>query len=216
MRYLRQAAEATLAQVADHLGTSRGHLSNVERGRDRPSWDIVAYYEERFHADGALWSMYVELLTSPQRRQRADLSDRPDYPLPGDASEFVADVTIPDGTVMPPGFAFTKVWRIKNAGTVPWTSRFLARDGAPAGYGLPKSPRRTPIPDTLPGHEVDIAVPLTAHPAVGTSQTRWKMVDQHGWEFFPDRYPMGLILTIVVREGAPEPDVRPRGRSDRG
>src|SRR5262245_61926070 len=51
MRFLRQAAGATLAEVADYLGTSRGHLSNVERGRDRPSWDIVAYYEERFHAD---------------------------------------------------------------------------------------------------------------------------------------------------------------------
>lgn len=82
----------------------------------------MAYYEEYFHADGALWSVYVELLTTPKHQQRADLTDRPSYPIPGDASEFVADVTIPDGTVMPSSFAFTKVWRIKKAGTVPWTA----------------------------------------------------------------------------------------------
>src|SRR4030042_2285803 len=35
----------------------------------------------------------------------------------GDRAIFVADVTIPDGPVIPPGAAFTKTWRLQNAGT---------------------------------------------------------------------------------------------------
>jgi transcriptional regulator with XRE-family HTH domain len=208
MRFLRQGAGATLDDVAHALGTSKGHLSNTERGRDRPSVDIIAFYEERFHGDGQLWSTYVESLTSPRPRQRARNADRPSYPIAGDASSFVADITVPDGTVMPPGFIFEKVWRICNVGTVPWIGRWLARDGAPSGPGIPQSPPKVRINDTMPDEEVDIAVPVRAHPLDGTSQARWKMVDDDGWEFFPDRYPYGIFMTIVVRAGTPEPRIR--------
>jgi transcriptional regulator with XRE-family HTH domain len=208
MRFLRQAAGVSLEEVARALGTSKGHLSNAERGRDRPSLDIVAFYEDQFGADGQLWSTYVESLTSPHPRQRANSATRPTYPISGDASSFVADITVPDGTVMPPLFIFEKIWRLRNAGTVPWTRRWLARDGAPSGPGIPHSPPRVRIDDTMPGEEVDIAVPLRAHPLEGTSQVRWKMVDDDGWEFFPDRYPRGVFMTIVVRDNAPEPVIR--------
>jgi hypothetical protein len=33
---------------------------------------------------------------------------------------YVADVTIPDGTVMTPGNAFSKTWRVRNSGTCKW------------------------------------------------------------------------------------------------
>ena len=36
------------------------------------------------------------------------------------AARFVRDVTIFDGTQMAPGTAFTKIWRLKNVGEVPW------------------------------------------------------------------------------------------------
>merc|ERR1719421_354761 len=36
------------------------------------------------------------------------------------AARFVRDVSIFDGTQMAPGTAFTKIWRIKNVGDVPW------------------------------------------------------------------------------------------------
>src|SRR3977135_3448022 len=145
MRFLRQAAGASLDEVARSHGTSKGHLSNAERGRDRPSVDIVAFYEEHFHADGQLWSTYVESLTSPRPRQRAGAAAPSPYPLVGDASSFVADITVPDGTVMPPLFIFEKIWRIRNTGAVPWVGRWLARDGAPSGPGIPHSPPRVRI-----------------------------------------------------------------------
>src|SRR6185295_11416560 len=41
----------------------------------------------------------------------------------GDAcnnSVFVADITIPDGSVLKPGEDFTKIWRIQNTGNCRW------------------------------------------------------------------------------------------------
>jgi hypothetical protein len=137
-------------------GPERWPLSSVEAGRDSASWDVIALYEDRFDADGQLWTAYVEAQTSPRPPQRA-VGDAPSYPIPGDESTFIADITVPDGTVMPPKFIFEKVWRIKNTGSVPWVGRRLARDGAAGGYGVPHSPAYVPIPDTMPGEEVDIA-----------------------------------------------------------
>jgi hypothetical protein len=119
----------------------------------------------------------------------------------------VADVTIRDNTVMPPYYEFEKVWRIRNSGTVPWVGRWLARLGAPSGHGIPKSERRVRIPDTQPGEEVDIKVPMTAQSQPGSSQVDFKMVDDHYFEYFPDRYPLGLILTIIVDENLRGPDL---------
>lgn len=41
-----------------------------------------------------------------------------------DSAAFVSDVTIPDGTVIAPGAAFTKTWRIQNAGTCTWNTSY--------------------------------------------------------------------------------------------
>lgn len=35
-------------------------------------------------------------------------------------SRFVLDVNVIDGTVMMPSTPFTKIWRMRNNGTVPW------------------------------------------------------------------------------------------------
>lgn len=35
-------------------------------------------------------------------------------------SRFISDVTVMDGTVMAPSTAFTKIWRMRNNGTVVW------------------------------------------------------------------------------------------------
>src|SRR3972149_4698274 len=47
-------------------------------------------------------------------------------------SQFITDVTIPDGTVMTPGQAFTKIWRIKNIGSCTWTGFSLVFDSGNA------------------------------------------------------------------------------------
>ena len=39
-----------------------------------------------------------------------------------DRAQFVADVTVPDGTRYDPGATFTKTWRLRNIGTCTWTT----------------------------------------------------------------------------------------------
>ena len=39
-------------------------------------------------------------------------------------SQYVADVTIPDGTVMSPNAALVKTWKVKNSGTCDWDASF--------------------------------------------------------------------------------------------
>ena len=36
-------------------------------------------------------------------------------------SRFILDVNVPDGTVMTPSTPFTKIWRMRNNGTLPWS-----------------------------------------------------------------------------------------------
>lgn len=140
--YLREAAGLTLTEAASRLGVHKSTLSNVEHGRDRPSTKIVEFYDDQLHGDGQARDLYVAAVTAPRPPQRRPLEDRPHYPIPGDAVVFVADVTVPDGTVMPPYFEFEKIWRVRNSGTVPWVGRWLARRGAPGGHGIPISPYR--------------------------------------------------------------------------
>jgi transcriptional regulator with XRE-family HTH domain len=206
MRELREASGRSLTAAALGAGTSKGHLSNVERGRDRPSWELVMFYEDQFSADGQLWTVFAEATAGPRPRQRAPQAG-PAYPLPGDASTFVDDVT-PDAVIMPPGFPFEKIWRLRNSGTVPWTGRWLRRLGPPAGLGIPSSPVQVEIAPTMPGQLVDITVPMRAHRQAGTAEVHWKMVDGDGLEFFPDRYPEGIFTTVIVREGARPPTIR--------
>lgn len=87
--------------------------------------------------------------------------------------EFVADVTIPDGTIVARGSTFEKTWTVKNSGTCAWSSDyrfiFLNPDGNPlqlrntanAGYITP--------PDAAPGATVNITVPFSVSGSVANA-----------------------------------------------
>ncbi|MEI6291880.1 MAG: NBR1-Ig-like domain-containing protein, partial [Chloroflexota bacterium] len=45
--------------------------------------------------------------------------------LPCNRAQFINDVTIPDDTNMKVNKSFTKVWRLQNTGSCPWTSGYL-------------------------------------------------------------------------------------------
>lgn len=203
MRSLRAGAGMSLTDAAQVLRVSKGHLSHVESGRDRPGVGLIERYEEVFGADGLLWSAYIAARTD--RRTLSHPASDGRYPVPGDAMRFVRDVTVPDGTVLPPDFPFRKVWRVGNVGAVPWRERWLARVGSPFGHGIPWSPSRVRIDDTDQGDVVDIEVPMRTQRMAGTAQVRWKIVDEDGWDFFPDPDRLGLLITIIVDEDAPPP-----------
>lgn len=88
------------------------------------------------------------------------------------------DVTIPDDTQMAPGQAFTKVWRLKNAGTCTWTTAYTIAVFSGEAMSAPQSvalPKEVP-----PGQEVDIAVDLVAPLTPGTYYSNWKLRNASG------------------------------------
>lgn len=121
-----------------------------------------------------------------------------------DAAEFVADVTVLDNAVMPPGLPFTKTWRLENAGTCTWNSDydliFVSGDqmGAPATIPLPG--------DVVPTATVDITVPLVAPERDGTYRGDWALRNDVGEVFgIPGNLEFWVLIEItseVIAEGA--------------
>jgi Ig-like domain from next to BRCA1 gene len=118
--------------------------------------------------------------------------------LGSDRSVFVGDVTVPDGSLLRVGSEVTKTWRIRNAGSTPWIGRQLARIGPCDGVFVLASPAVVAIPDTDPGHEVDISVQLRIPASPGTSIGLWKMLDDRGRLVFPDLQDGLYALVIAV------------------
>ena len=88
-------------------------------------------------------------------------------------AQFIADVTIPDGTSFAANTAFQKTWRVKNNGACAWDSNdvSLAFDSGE----LMSAPASLPLPATiLPGQTVDITVNMTAPSTTGHYFGYWK------------------------------------------
>jgi len=93
-----------------------------------------------------------------------------------DQAAFVKDVNIPDGSQITPGGAFTKTWRLKNAGVCTWSgyTLVLARGDA-MGSTSPQT-----IGTVLPGQEVDLSVNFTAPTAAGSYRSYWQIRNSSG------------------------------------
>ena len=94
------------------------------------------------------------------------------------AAQFVADVTIPDGTYEDPGEAFVKTWRLKNVGTCTWSTSYalVFSSGAQMGTtSMVLMPRFV-----SPGQSVDLSVSLVAPTDAGVYQGFWKLKSASG------------------------------------
>ncbi|MEV4494606.1 NBR1-Ig-like domain-containing protein [Micromonospora arborensis] len=118
--------------------------------------------------------------------------------IAGDSSKFIVDATIPDGTQVRVNSTFLKVWTLANVGKVDWHNRFLARTNPTADADGCKVPDRVPIGDTPPGDKVNISVQVTAPNHPGKCLVSWKMVDEHGQEFFPSRRPVYFMVNVIA------------------
>lgn len=117
----------------------------------------------------------------------------------GDSSKFLADVTVPDGTVVQPGEQIVKVWLLRNNGSVYWRDRYLERVEQSSGPDSCRTPDRVPINDTAPQQNVQISVVVRA-PATAPAacKVHWKMVDESGRELLPGYRP--IFFELRVRE----------------
>lgn len=88
------------------------------------------------------------------------------------------DVTIPDDTVMQPGEAFTKIWKLVNAGSCAWTKDYTAV----FFYGeLMGALEAVPLGEYVqPGQTVEIAVEMVAPSQPGSYQSNWKLRNPGG------------------------------------
>jgi len=108
----------------------------------------------------------------------SNVSLTPPVPCDQAAAGVPIDVTIADDTVMEPGEAFTKIWRLENAGSCTWTLYYSAA----FFYGdRMDAPSIVPFSQiVLPGSEVEIAVEMVAPLTPGTYQGNWKLSNADG------------------------------------
>jgi hypothetical protein len=130
----------------------------------------------------------VAVVTSPTPESE------PDTASCKDSAVFLADVTVPDGTVFAPGAIFDKTWRIRNNGTCSWEERYKLAffDGDPM-----EGPIEVDLPHAAPGETVDVTVKLRAPDQPGHYVGRWHPHNDDG-VIFPG------VLTVVIDVQQPE------------
>jgi putative transposon-encoded protein len=131
----------------------------------------------------------------PTPNPTATHTPEPDEPY----AEFVSDVSVPDGTEFPPGKLFTKVWRIRSTGSVPWPegSRLAFVSGDQMG-----APASVPVPKTAVGSTADVSADMQAPAKPGTYKGVWQMEDKDG-----NRFGDQIFVVIVVPEPVAPPSV---------
>jgi photosystem II stability/assembly factor-like uncharacterized protein len=98
-----------------------------------------------------------------------------------DKAAFVADATVPDGTIFSPGAAFTKTWRLRNVGSCTWTTsyRLVYYSGEPMS-----APTAVNLPWSVPFNgTVDISVNMVAPTTAGKYRGFWILANASG-QFF--------------------------------
>lgn len=95
-----------------------------------------------------------------------------------DAAQFLADVTYPDGSVIPHNTSFVKIWRIKNVGTCTWTTSyavvFFSGDAMNAASAVNLAG------NVLPGQYIEIPITLKSPSSSGNYAGYWKLRNANG------------------------------------
>jgi hypothetical protein len=110
--------------------------------------------------------------------------------------EYVADVTIPDGTLLESGKSFRKTWRVKNNGDCAWSEevRLVFESGSHMN-----GPAAVAIGAPAVGETTDVSVDLMAPTAAGSYTGRWKLVTSDGTIL--------TRLTVVIKIAPPQQEL---------
>jgi len=115
-------------------------------------------------------------------------------PLP--KAKFIDDVTVPDGTIFPPGKTFTKTWRLKNVGASAWTSSFSVVFHSGEKMGGKEVPLSKNV---APSESVDVSVNMTAPDKAGTYKGNWWLQSADGRFFGADGVPFYVIIEVKAQ-----------------
>lgn len=111
-------------------------------------------------------------------------------------ASFVADITIPDGSYVAPGTAFTKTWRIRNNGSVTWNTNYKlifvsgTQMNAPGWIALPHN--------VAPGQTIDLTLNMTAPASSGSYRASFKLQSDSG-EIFGVGYNCDVAIWAEIR-----------------
>ncbi len=110
-----------------------------------------------------------------------------------DNSQFITDVTFPDGADVIADSPFVKTWRVKNLGPCTWSDSYRLIFGW-GGVGTNwNTTRPSPFLATvLPGETIEISVTLTAPSTSGNYSAAFRLQNDKGFNF-------GDYLTVVVK-----------------
>ena len=111
---------------------------------------------------------------------------------------FVADVTIPDDTVMEPGQVFTKTWRLKNSGDINWTEEYslVFVEGEQLGATSPQILTET----VKSGATTEPSVEMQAPEVEGTYTGWWQMKDAKDNPFGDKVYTRIVVISPTNSE----------------
>lgn len=199
-----------LTAVAERAELTRGYLHRLLSGQtSNPGVLTLQKLASALNLPAmTIFRLYAEGSTQQARtaRRHAGLRDA------NDGLIFVADVTVPDHSLMTPGERFIKTWAIQNAGEQPWTGRRLARMDEQAvvarratnGLLVPLFESHLhcldqyiDIPPTQPGHVVELSVELRAPEGSCTVVSVWRMEDVDGHACFSDQCYLYCMVTVV-------------------
>lgn len=123
---------------------------------------------------------------SPTDTPAAQATPTSSGPVPTSATKcnqaaYVQDVTIPDGSKMLPGQAFTKTWRLKNTSSCTWPATYSVV--FVSGDGMSASTAAT-LPGSIPpGGTFDFSIDLKAPTTAGKFTAYFKLRDSAGAQF---------------------------------
>lgn len=166
------------------------------------------------------WTPEAEFTPTPETEA---LSPTPEQPTPTTGqqptqatsctlkADYVADITVPDNTVLATGQTFTKTWQIMNAGTCTWgngyTIYFVSGDDLGAGEAV----SLTRGVDVAPGTLINVSIDLTAPSIEGSYRADFKFKDPSGTVFGTGANGTGTVyLKIVVAKATPQPSNTPQ------
>lgn len=209
-RYIRARSKEraiSLSELARRTGLSRQTLHAIgEAGGRLPEMETVVKLavELAVHPMQLFHLVFEDFRLQPKfERQHRERGDR---------SIFLADVTIPDGTVVAPCARFTKTWEVQNVGTTPWEGRVLrcmdedlsvSRRSVSGEDGhvrvtdrLRPSAHTIPVPYTEPCGVARMSVDFEAPRLPGTCLSYWKSFFADGTLCFPES--VGLTCKVRV------------------
>jgi hypothetical protein len=105
-----------------------------------------------------------------------------------DNSAFIADVTIPDHTLLAPGQTFEKTWTMKNTGTCIWKPGYTIVFSSGAAM---KGNTRAINQSVAPGEQIDVTVKLIAPNTPGDYAGVWRLANGKA-------QPFGAYVSVVI------------------